>query len=429
MHIIDRAKGFVQSLWELANRSAWEWRRCPHCGSMFTHKWGTYERPPWSFEGRVVVTVQRHRCQGCRRTYSEQSAVLVRGSWYAREVHRYAVDQWQHTGSSLRRTAEWVRSWLGRQERYLVWRPWSAAVPMGEACHLSASTVHRWLDGAGRQAQRSVEGQLAGLVDTQVVGTDGLWARLRGGTKRVVLAMVDSVSGVIWPPVVVEGEETETGWQQMVERAVQAGLVADRLRGFTSDGSRGLMAYLKRAWGWVYQQRCVWHVWRGLTKELAAAVAEAGTGLAQDMAVVVRKQVRQELVALVHGVMDATGYEPAEQALARLRAYPGGMGLAQALNPLLDRLLMYRSRCGQGLSRVGPEWIWRDFRLRLSGGRNHGSVQRLERAALVWAIYHNFTPTQTRSERKRHYRHPGQSPLEVAGAPPGGLCYLDALGV
>jgi hypothetical protein len=53
----------------------------------------------------------------------------------------------------------------------------------------------------------------------------------------------------------------------------------------------------------------------------------------------------------------------------------------------------------------------------------------LERAALVWAIYHNFEPAQWRSERKRHYRHPGQSPLQVAGAPPGAITYLDALGV
>ena len=83
----------------------------------------------------------------------------------------------------------------------------------------------------------------------------------------------------------------------------------------------------------------------------------------------------------------------------------------------------------RGLQRVTPEWYWRDFRLRLSHGRNHRSDQRLERAALVWAIYHNFEPAQRRSEHKRHYRYPGQSALEVAGAPPGKVSYLDALGV
>jgi hypothetical protein len=53
----------------------------------------------------------------------------------------------------------------------------------------------------------------------------------------------------------------------------------------------------------------------------------------------------------------------------------------------------------------------------------------LERAALLWAIYRNFTPAQRRSERHRHYKHPGQSPLEAAGASPGAISYLDALDV
>src|SRR3712207_7492397 len=48
--------------------------------------------------------------------------------------------------------------------------------------------------------------------------------------------------------------------------------------------------------------------------------------------------------------------------------------------------------------------------LRLGHGRNAGSAGRLERTALVWAIYRNFTLAQERSERKRKYRHPGQCP-------------------
>jgi hypothetical protein len=57
------------------------------------------------------------------------------------------------------------------------------------------------------------------------------------------------------------------------------------------------------------------------------------------------------------------------------------------------------------------------------------SAGRLERTALVWAIYRNFTPAQERSVRKRKYRHPGQCPLAVAGVPPGEVSYLDALAV
>ena len=77
MNIIDQAKGFVESLRELASRSVWDWRRCPHCGQSMTCKYGTYVRRPWFFEGRreasrgysvtaaTVVDVRMRRGQRC----------------------------------------------------------------------------------------------------------------------------------------------------------------------------------------------------------------------------------------------------------------------------------------------------------------------------------------------------------------------------
>ena len=115
--------------------------------------------------------------------------------------------------------------------------------------------------------------------------------------------------------------------------------------------------------------------------------------------------------------------------MAALRGHPLGAAIGQLLNEQFDRVLVHLLAYYQGLQRVTPEWYWRDFRLRLSHGRNHGSDQRLERAVLVWAIYHNFEPAQWRCERKRQYRHPGQSALQVAGVPPEPISYLDALGV
>jgi hypothetical protein len=132
---------------------------------------------------------------------------------------------------------------------------------------------------------------------------------------------------------------------------------------------------------------------------------------------------------LIHQIIDAQSYAQAEAALAALSGHPLGASLAKLLNEQLDRVLVHLLDYYRGLQRVTPEWCWRDFRLRLSRGRNHRSEQRLERAALLWAIYHNFEPAQWRSERKRHYRYPGQSPLHVAGVPPGPVSYLDALGV
>jgi hypothetical protein len=320
-----------------------------------------------------------------------------------------------------------LRSWLGHQERWLLWRPLDPE--SGEGCYLAASTVHRWLDGAGKTAQASVDGQLAGLAHTQAVGTDGLWSRLKGRAQRVVLLVVDSVTGLVYPPVVAKGEESAGPWQRLFERAKRAGLDLDALRGVTSDGAPGLLAYLRRSLAWVQHQRCVWHLWRNLGGELAKAASQAVGDLTGEAAEQIRKQTRDELGALIHKIMDAQSYEQAEAALATLLGHPLGATLGKVLNEQLDRVLVHLLDYYRGLQRVTPEWYWRDFRLRLSHGRNHRSDQRLERAALVWAIYHNFEPTQWRSERKRHYRHPGQSALEVAGAPPGKASYLDALGV
>jgi hypothetical protein len=428
MNIIDRGRAHLQSLVALANHTAWDWKRCPTCGGTWTSCWGYYPRYPW-FLGRrrPEVWVQRHKCYACKKTYSERSALLVKGSWYAREVHRCAVDHWQHGGMSLRRTAEFLRSWLGHQERWRLWQP--LADERGEQCHLAASTVHRWLDTAGKSAQASVAGQLQGIAHTQAVGTDGLWAKLKGRAQRVVLLVVDSVSGLIYPPAVAEGEESAGPWEKVFERAREAGLDLAALRGVTSDGAQGLIAYLRRQLAWVQHQRCVWHLWRNLGPELAEAASQAAAGLRDEAAEQGRRLVRAQLSDLMHRIMDAHSYLQAEQALALLAAHPQGSTLAKPLNLLFDRVLVHLGDYYRGLKRVTPEWYWRDYRLRLSHGRNHRSDQRLERAALVWAIYHNFEPAQRRSEHKRHYRYPGQSALEVAGAPPGPVSYLDALGV
>ena len=257
MNIIERGRAFVQSLRELAGRTAWDWKQCPACGSRLTIKNGSYVRRPWSFNGRLRVRVQRHLCHTCAKSYSEQSALLVQGSWYAREVHRAAVDHWQHLGTSLRRTAEVLRSWLERQERWHLWRPLDDGT--SERCYLAASTVHRWLDTAGQNAKASVAGQLTGIGQTQVVGTDGLWAKLKGKAQRVVLLVVDSVNGLIYPPLVATGEESAGPWQRLFARAQQAGLDLDALRGVTSDGAQGLLGYLRCGLAWVQHQRCVWH--------------------------------------------------------------------------------------------------------------------------------------------------------------------------
>lgn len=429
MNIIDRGRAFLQDLRERANRPGWDWRRCPHCGDTLTHKYGSYQRHPWTLAGRETVRVQRHKCEPCGRTYSEESPWLVRRGWYAREVRRCAVDLYLHGGTSLRRAAEWVRSLVGRQERWLLWQPLDPTPPPETTCRLSPSTVERWLDGAGRRTQETVPDHLAGVASSGQVLTDGLWARLRGRQKRVVLLLTDSVSGVIWPPVVAAAETTRASWAALFERAATAGLAVGDLLSVASDGATGLATYLSETLTWVTHQRCTFHLWRLLGGEFAACAEAAARDLVGAAARAAKRAARRELAALVRAVLDAVDEEAAGAALGVLGEHPHGAACADKLRPHLAAALVYRRPDNADLTRASPEWCWRDFRLRLGRGRNHGTEERLERAALVWALYRNFTPAQDRSERKRQYRHPGRCPLAVAGSPPAGVSYLDALAV
>ncbi|MCC7104368.1 MAG: transposase [Chloroflexi bacterium] len=343
-------------------------------------------------------------------------------------MRRCAIDHWQHLGTSARRTAEVARSWLGRQERWQLWRPLDPAPAEPATCRLHARTVERWLEQAGQAAQRRVPGQLAGAETAGQLAADGLWARLAGGAKRVVLGLTDPLTGLVWPPVVAVGEEAAAHWAALFDRAAQARLVLAELRGLASDGAKGLESYLCQGLPWVSRQRCVFHLWRGLAGEVAHATVQAAVGL-EGTAAQARRTARRTLVGLIRAVFDAGDEATAQAALAALAAHEVGGTVARAVAAHLEAALVHLCGYNQGLGRASPEWLWRDFRQRLSHGRNHGSEQRLERAALLWAIYHNSEPAQERSERKRKYRHPGQSPLALAGLSPGEVRYLDALGV
>lgn len=429
MNIIERAKSFVESLRTLADRTPEGWRVCPYCGSRATIRNGSYRRRPWGEGGREQRRMQRHFCHGCGRTYTEEAADLVPLSRYTRAVHRKVIDLHQHLGSSLRKAVEWVRAEIGKQGRYLHWHPLAQEPTAEEQCLLSVRTAERWWAQAGRAAEESIPGQLEGIAISGEMATDGLWARLRNGMKRVGLILADGVSGVVCPPAMAEDEDSAASWKRLFARVEAAGVSLKQINGVVSDGAHGLVSYLQQALPWVHQQRCRWHLWRNLGGRIAQQVKAATTGLDREAAKGMAQQVRDSLCAALHAILDATSYAEAEAALAKLRLMAWGEPLARWLEPLLDAALMYLMPSHPGLLSVSPEWLWRDYRLRLSHGRNHGSELRLERALLIWAIYHNYEPAQRRSEQKRKYRHPGQSPLEVAGASPGRLSYLDALGI
>lgn len=369
--------------------------------------------------------MQRHLCRDCGKTYSEEDPDLVPRSWYGRDVHRFAVDQWVHGGSSFRRIAEMIRSLIGHQERWWKWRPWEKLFPKKrerrEACFLVASTVHRWTAKAGKKAKEATPGQWSEINNSGQFGADGLWAYLQGGVKRVVLLLTDTATGMVMAMRVVEGEAKAASWEALFEQAREAGLPWKDIDGLVSDATNGLYSFILDKLGRVHHALCHWHMWCTLSRDISKTVAEL-----EEKA---RKRIRGELGQLLHAILNASSFEAAEGALRELKAHPYGGELAKKVNRNLDRLLYHLLPGHQGLVRISPEWMWRDFRQRLSHGRNHGSEERLEEAAQLWMVYHNFTPAQRRSERKRTYKHPGLSPLEVAGASLGEISYLDALEV
>ena len=121
MHIVARARAFVESVRAIARRTQAERRRCRVCRSSRVHRHGTYRRRPYTLERRQTLAVQRYRCQDCGATHSDEHPDLIPGAHYSRSVRRYAIDQWLHSGSSLRRVAEWTRSMIGHQERWWFW--------------------------------------------------------------------------------------------------------------------------------------------------------------------------------------------------------------------------------------------------------------------------------------------------------------------
>ena len=169
--------------------------------------------------------------------------------------------------------------------------------------------MQRWLDRAGVQAERTLPDQLVRVPQSGQLATDGLWARLRGGGKRAVLLLTDCVTGVLYPPVVVEDEATAAPWARLFARAQTAGLNRDAVRGVVSDGAAGLGAYLGAALWWVNHQRCVFHLWRNLRGELARQTTAAATGLVGAAAQAVQRRVRRDLVALVRATRELEGIE------------------------------------------------------------------------------------------------------------------------
>jgi len=58
---------------------------------------------------------------------------------------------------------------------------------------------------AGLRVERGIDGMYEEVETSGLLRADGLWARLLGGTVRVLLTVHDSVTRLLYPPVVAAG--------------------------------------------------------------------------------------------------------------------------------------------------------------------------------------------------------------------------------
>ena len=94
----------------------------------------------------------------------------------------------------------------------------------------------------------------------------------------MLLALVDTVTGVIFPLVVANEEDSDRSWDRMFRRTRLAGLELDQVRGVVSDGAKVLIGYVGRVLSWVNHQRCVFHTIR--TQSRISAVRNVSSGRA-----------------------------------------------------------------------------------------------------------------------------------------------------
>jgi transposase-like protein len=355
VNIVEQGKAFVQRLVGLEAKGEREWRVCPRCGGKDTIKNGGRRVRRWMLDGRKGERIQRHWCWGCGRGYEEDSAERVRGSWYGRDVRRMVVDLWEHDGLSVRKVVELARALLGMQERWVMWRVWDKEPGEREKCHLSASTVERWLVGMGKEARRRVPGQLEGVPMSGQMGTDGMWVRLRKGKLGSVLALVDCVSGVVCPPIVVPNETEARGWMRLFRRTMISGVDRDQILGVVSDGALGLGKFLSEQMEWVNHQRCLFHLWRNLLAEIRRVATLAAADLIGAAADELRKRVRTELVQLSSAVFDAPTEAAAQLALSTLQIDPHGASVATSVASVLESAFVHTKAHNLGLGRTVPE--------------------------------------------------------------------------
>ncbi len=414
MSIVTQATSFLANLLAPARRPV-----CPHCGSSVWKHAGYYRRSKRCLdEVEAEVAIQRYRCQGCGRTWSQRPVWLAPRKWYGRDVIRMSLDLCLDGTTSWRQLSSLVHGVLTGSGRGLRWAPWRRPRPGAERIKLAHTTLWRWFQEAAEKAQKeqTTSGRYEGVF-SGVLATDESWGWMKGLVEGVghkvgfgVQVLVDGQSRVVFSLRRLAGE-SEEDLRAGLEGLAQRGIVLAEMRAWLSDGLSTYLAVLDMlGLSLVARQRSIFHLWRNLAGEIKAYREAKG------------QEATDGLRAAIRAVWDAGSERAAVIGLMKLVELYGKDPLATKtvwlVHSTFKEATQHLKGLVPGLARTNgvAEWVWRFYKRRMRLVQCFMSEGGCDHFFALYELYLNFHRYQVRQERKRHYPYPGKCPLEIGGA-------------
>jgi len=183
---------------------------------------------------------------------------------YSRAVIRKTLDIYLFGGGSLRIVAQMLRAEINGTERARYWDPEGLAwpeLPEQRRIHLSHTSVWRWLQEAGRRANKD-ENRFGEIWQSGIWVADSTLGKVKG-VWIGVLGVADAVSRVVFETVRIAAESEEEVLRKFA-RLRGFGVNTKGIKGLVSDGAEAYRLVLEGLMKRVAHQRCVFHLWRNI---------------------------------------------------------------------------------------------------------------------------------------------------------------------
>jgi len=328
--------------------------------------------------------------------------------------------------------AEFIRGELCPGEgRSVVWEPWCRRRKRRKEPppRLSHTTVWRWIQREGRKVREGEKGLWGGVIGFRgVLSADSTGIKVKNWSQ-VVHVIVEDVSGVIMSlSRLREEEKNKRIIQEFRELFRRWGLKLKEVILLISDGEEIYRQVLNLVLCGVYQQRCLFHIWRNVGGEIKRYESEEGEEKGGEF----RRKLKEALNAGSWRESRIKIRELMKEYKSRRNLHSMLRKVERVLFELFGyKLCRERGRPPDRVRRTTAmaESIFSKLKDRVKRMKCFMSERGSDNFLALWQVYYNFEPTQVRRERKRVYRGGGKSPLERGGAQVEGVSWLDAVGV